>query len=224
MKTKNGQVSTAQILSLFGKGGVLMFGRRCNTLPAEAGQTDRDRQLSPIGCGQVVLIARKLVDRKFDLVLSSPAERARTTTAVITGRRDRDIGTVTTFGISEDPSEPLNVMFNLLKYAPLSEYYKHELAEHLHEFGHVALAEILSLVAAVKADGTARVFVGGHAVLHPQVMYTLGEFIRQGGYEVGRVLQSYAEGATMGEGEVVILTFSSVGNTLTGIGFESIKP
>lgn len=57
------------------------------------------------------------------------------------------------------------------------------------------------------AEESAKVFVGGNAVLLPQVVYSIGEALFSEGYETGAQLMQKAREVNLGEAEVIVLSF-----------------
>ncbi len=201
-----------------------MFGRHGSALKATPGQEDHARELSPKGEAQVASIAQQLAGEKFDVVVASRAERARRTAHIATCCCCdlEDIGTIEAFVISEDSKEPLNVMFAQLVYAPISEYHKHELAEYLHDMGSAAVGQIVEHTAAVKTSTSMRVFVGGHAVFHPQTVYALASILENDVCEATR-LKNFARNLNLGEAEVIVIELKFV-NMMHVVSWRIIKP
>lgn len=224
MNTQKGQVTAAQFLSLFGNGQICL-ARHGKAIPSTKEHPDYLRVLAPQGEFQATSLHGKFLGESFDLITASRAVRARQTTCLATGCSEADIyGEITAFVIDDDDTTDLNRMFAVLKYSSLLEYHKHELAAALHKTGYDALCEILDLTAAKRTDGRARVWVGGHAVFHPQVVHTIGVLLLNESFTTaGLKLIDQSMKMSLGEAEVIVMTFNRNENDLD-VKLEIVKP
>lgn len=143
--------------------------RHANALPAENGQHDQARELSLKGERQASETAMKLIDIKFDLILVSPAVRAIETVNIVAPKQATEI-------INEfyPEGKAIDTMFGELKYAPLQEYFKHELNKVIHEIGRNSAKIVRKRIADSsigKNDFT--VLLGGHAIVLNTTAYYL---------------------------------------------------
>ncbi len=203
MQTQNSQVTAAQILSLF---FILKLARHGNA-PKVEGKTDRERALSEKGRAQAESIRQKQEVEIYDFVGASPFTRAQETTEIVTGQKPVILDSL---DMSDNPSDPLNVMFGKYGYAPLSTYFDDENGEYLKQYGRNVLREIVARASAVKpASRRARVFIGGHAVCQAAALWAIAEVLVDGGIESGNELMRQALEVNQGEAEVLVVLFSN---------------
>ncbi len=171
------------------------------------GENDCERQLSEKGIEQAKSIGRKQSGGRFDAVFASPLVRAHETARIATGRED--IVTLTSLDVSNDPSDPINVMSAMLRYAPLGEYFKHELAEHLRERARNALSETVAASGSIqRQDGRPKVFIGTSGILQAAIAWAIGEVLAKDGIKSGEDLQMKVLGMKQCEAGVIVICFA----------------
>lgn len=159
--------------------------------PSVLGKPDSERVLGELGLQQAGALKAKLKDHPVDLVVSSPLVRAVDTISIATGKPKTDIILLAALGCSDDPADPLNIMYNELGYVPLITddlekpgYFQHELTHNLKDYGHMALKSVI----AVSEEASRRlggrpihVIIGGHAVCQNALAWALCEQLEQDG-------------------------------------------
>ena len=112
-------------------------------------------------------------------------------------------------GVSDDDTDPINIMFAKLAYAPLSAYFEHELAEHLKNWARSAAAAVLeaaeSKIAEVKRP--INVFVGGHAVCQNALLWAIVELIDEDANT--SILTNMALKTQLGEANAFLVEFAA---------------
>lgn len=202
MNPTNGKICADCILSLFSN----IYAGRHGNAPKVEGVADNDRQLGEKGLAQAADAAKRFEPMFVDLVFASALPRAQQTASIVTGAPRDKIIILESYTIGEDPKDPLNVMFSELVYSPLSEYFKHELAEHLKEYGRRLLAELVEKTEAAGLE-KASVFVGGHAVTHPALVWAIGEVLANEGVPFGEQLKEAMLEINLGEAQIVAVSF-----------------
>jgi hypothetical protein len=177
--------------------------------PRVADTSDRDRKLGDNGRAQTHAMAAQFQGRApLDIVFASPFPRAQETAAIVTGFPSDQIAVLNSLDISDDPKEPVNVMFEKLMYSPLREYFKHELGEELKTWARNALSDLVDQMSLLNAD-RASVFVGGHAVCHPALAWAIGEAFAADGIATGELLQEEMLDVNLGEAAVIEIRFGA---------------
>ena len=171
------------------------------------GEPDSQRQLNELGLSQAKKLGEKIAGLPVDLVVSSPLPRAVNTIKIATGKDE--IIPLEELGVTDDPKDPLNIMFEALKYSPLVSsdpnslgYFQHELGENLKLWATTALIRILSAAKEVseKLGRPVHVVVGGHAVCQPALAWILCQELEG---ELTSELIGFAESVNLGEAEAI---------------------
>lgn len=164
-------------------------------------QRDWDRALSEIGTEQSKKLGVKIAGIKFDHVVCSPLPRAVQTIEIATDYRY----TITIIGSLACPTDgvhPIDRMFNQLGYKPLSDYFAHELGDHLKIWGRTALERVLD---ALGEKPNQIVLVGGHAVLQNALGWALCEAVHKDTSIAGDVATEFILETSLGECEAFFL-------------------
>lgn len=204
---------------------VIYLARHGKAGAAAAGRPDSERQLNETGTRQAHGL-RQSIERLspdgFDIIGSSPLDRAMKTTEIVTGILPTPFPA---FGVSDDKGDPLNVMFAELAYAPLyanspdkPSYLAHTLAQHLHDWAENAVESLVVAAEEHKRQTgqRANMFVGGHAVMQPMVALKLAEALGGGADQA----PDFIRFENMGEAETICLQVSDDGQ----FEFAHIKP
>ena len=133
---------------------------------ADLGDSDLTRDLDEVGRDQVKARWKQLEGTTFDLVVSSIAPRAFSTAGKV---GDVDYNKIQAlpemyWDIESDIGRAIDIMFETLKYAPLSEYLKHKLGSlvRVHAEGAWSAFEKIA-----KTSHAINILIVGHAVLLP---------------------------------------------------------
>jgi len=186
----------------------IIFLRHGNAVKPSEGMLDNDRPLTDIGFGQAEAIGYKIMNSgPADLVLSSPATRARLTlmrALSIEPELVIDEETLSTAPPGID-AKIIGAEFEKLGHAPLSAYISGPATVPLFRAGHAAASRILELTAAVKPHGRLPVVVvGGHGVLLPAVALALAHALD--GTPAARIIREAAVETALGEAEALEVT------------------
>ena len=187
----------------------LVLARHGKATSAQPGQRDATRQLTELGQKQAAALSLELGEGNwFDVVVSSPLDRAMETTKLATLQT---VTPVQELGVNDNADDPINIMFGKLGYAPLSAYFQHELSPALKEWARAAIIRVLELAEreAVELGRPVQVFIGGHAVCTNALIWALCELIDDD--EMCGQMKNIALEAQLGEAHAVVIDFS--GNT-----------
>ena len=200
MKTTNGSITVAEIIS------TLVLARHGNTNKATAGQKDADRTLTQLGLEQATKLAEVVGDIDFSLVVSSPLKRAMYTTELATCYAPMPVAEL---GCTDDPNDPINIMFGKLGYALLGAYFEHELGEHLKVWARSAANSVLehAKVQSGRDGKPINVFAGGHAVCQNALLWALAEKMENATDR--KQLTKIAMNTALGEAHAFIVDFSN---------------
>jgi broad specificity phosphatase PhoE len=170
-----------------------VYIRHGKSLKAE---DDKSRILAPEGEVQARQRRIKLGNPKFDLVMASPVTRA-ITTAQLTAD-DSEVFSVRALYTPDDrDGKLLDILFEKLGYAPLSEYEK----EDGGALNRVADAAIAAIYSAIKSFRAQHVLVVGHAVFLNAIACRLN---RRGGEVLHETVLGECEGF-VDDGECITL-------------------
>jgi hypothetical protein len=199
MKT---ELTAQELLGLF---SLLFLGRHGNA-PTVQGVPDRVKPLSDKGRAQAASVAEQIATICYDAVFSSPLHRANETAKLVTGWKE--VTPLSTLEISEDATDPLNIMFNSkgLGYAPLSKYFEHPLAEDLKNWAFKALEQIVEESRKLHPTGM-QVLVGGHAVCQPAIGWALAQVLKGDNVKGALELEDAMMTIDLGEAEVITIRF-----------------
>jgi hypothetical protein len=210
MKTPKPLVTADQLLALLH----LMTLARHGKAPSVQGVADGERRLSDLGERQALELKKYHASHfAYDIAMSSPLVRAVETSQIALESQSRTGGilAVEILGVSSAPKEPLNIMFAKLGYSPLKDYFAHELGDHLKVWAHEALAEILK-VATGRGN---RIFVGGHAVCQPAIVWAISEVLAtKPEYQGTFVMSETSLQANLGEAEALTVILTPAGASI----------
>lgn len=164
-------------------------------------QKDEDRTLNELGFEQAKKLAAKIGDTEFDSVLCSPLLRAHETIMIAVNSRTK-IKTVPELTCPTDGVHPIDRMFNQLGYKPLSDYFAHELGDHLKTWGRTALEKVLD---ALGEKPSQTVLVGGHAILQNALGWAICEALTEAKADAEKA-RAMVLTVSLGEGEAFKLT------------------
>ncbi len=140
----------------------LRFDRHGKAKPVAENQRDADRQLSEVGIQQGIDLGETVDYSKVSVVISSSAPRAFMTASLATGFKIEDI--VKLDALYPEPDNDVcrefDRLFNLLGYAPVTEYLSEEGGDCVLDWA----GAVWPLVAAEISTGDDEVCVFGHAV------------------------------------------------------------
>jgi hypothetical protein len=109
---------------------------------------DLDRQLTEIGFRQAKERRQALLNPKFDLVLSSIADRARDTAAIIAGIKASEVILLDELYLPKNSADKkaIDDMFATLGYSPLRVYRKADVTGALLRYGRNGAMAIFSAI------------------------------------------------------------------------------
>lgn len=143
--------------------------------PAEAGQKDKDRQLSDVGLQQATARGATADYSAIDLILSSTAPRAFITGCVVTGKSIDEIVTLKElyFDPESEAGQRLDKLFNLphLGYAPVAKYLDEEGGDCVLAWAEVALPAVMKEIDSAPRNDYVVAF--GHAICLPALAMTI---------------------------------------------------
>lgn len=186
----------------------IIFLRHGNAVEPSEGMLDNDRPLTDTGFGQAEAIGHKIMHSgPADLVLSSPATRARLTLMRALGIEPElviDDETLSTAPPDVD-TKIIGAEFERLGHAPLSQYISGPATVPLFRAGRAAASRILELTATVKPHARLPVVVvGGHGVLLPAAALALAHALD--GTPASRIIRDAVIDITLGEAEAIEVT------------------
>lgn len=156
----------------------IFFVRHGKAGPAPEGKGDIDRPLNEKGHNQALDRREELDGIDFDLVISSPALRARETAVRVAAAADGDV--IVAQSLYPDPTDNdlgtrLDKLFGLphLGYVPVSAYLKEKDGDVLTDWAAVARHEVLALIE--KHGSPKNVLIAGHAVAIPALAMAIAE-------------------------------------------------
>jgi hypothetical protein len=124
---------------------------------------------------------------------------------IATNERALAIRPVAELACSDDPTNPIMIMWEELGNVPISSYFAHKLGEHLRTWGRTALDAVIR---ELKDGGPNQmVLVGGHALLQNALLWAIAEQIYGNMGSGWRNLYEMAE-ATLGEGQAYVVHFN----------------
>jgi hypothetical protein len=188
----------------------LTLGRHGNAKKKADGQNDKDRGLTATGYSQAERLRGQTSVSTADLVISSPADRAFETAVTTTQFSPEAIVVMQELFPSEDPADPLNVMFCELGYAPLNSYFQHELGKHLTLWAIETAPKLLKLMEekSRELDGKKiEVFVFGHAVMQNALVWALAQALYSMNYSEAELIEQMAGTVVLKEAEALQLVF-----------------
>lgn len=187
----------------------IVFLRHGNAAKAIPGQEDADRLLTDVGFNQAECVGAKIrPSGPFDLIVSSPAARARLTAMRATGAAPEAIVDEPLLGTNPPGANHavLDEAFTKLGYASLAAYFESDATEEVKLLGAKAAGRILDLASGIvtKNHRLPVILVAGHAILLPAAIWAIGNLLSP--TNAGRIILEQVTSLNLGEANAVELT------------------
>ncbi len=186
---------------------VLILARHGKAVAAE-GRPDAERKLNELGIAQANALGFSVQKLEIDIVLSSPLKRVVSTMRTATNDTI-PIHPVAELTCSDDPIDPIQIMWGKLGNVPISRYFAEAAGEYLKVWGQTALGAIIRELQNGGHDQ--KVLVGGHAVLQNALLWAISQSVSEDCWAAAGMdeVNEIACQNLLGEGEAFVLRFPS---------------
>lgn len=183
---------------------VLILARHGKAVAAD-GKPDAERELNELGIRQAKALGLCIQNCGINAVLSSPLKRVMNTVRIATNGSGLSIRPITELTCSDDPRDPLMVMWLELGNVPITRYFAHDLGKHLKDWGRTALSAIIRELQ--NGGSGQKVLIGGHALLQNALLWAISEDLFYNMRTNWRILEEMAR-TPLNEGEAFSVEFS----------------